>query len=230
MSERSSAHIFSFFDELAELLLHLLPYLLAGCAHLLGLLLIFYLAQTPASEMKLPRRYQPVRLVAPSGKSGTPAGARVQTESPAAKAKTTATKAQAKVEEKKATTGQGKAAAKGAKAEKAGSGGSGSGGNIRLEGVLFPYNFYLDNVQIKIISNFKPAVRGQAAKNLTAVVFFVVDKQGKITRVELEEKSGNFTFDQEAQRAVVISNPLPPLPAAFGGDRLEVHFEFGVAP
>ena len=193
-------------------------YLLSTGLHLGALALLFILAQMPASTIPPLQRYRPVRLVTLPGSPGRltstkapdkPVQIKAQPiEHPGLKADTKAKPAKPKETAK----------------EQGGGGAGGSG--ARLDGANFPYPYYLGNIQIKIISNFKPAISAKEAKNLKAVVYFLVDKSGKIFNVKLEEKSGHFLFDQEAQRAVLRSNPLPALPLAFGSDRLGVHLEF----
>ncbi len=210
-------------------------YILSGALHLVAFGLIVLLASKPPTQVKLLRRYQPVRLVSLPGKPGpTPAKQETKPEAPAVKPKPKAEKkVKPKVEPKEtqtktAATGtqtKTKTETKDASGTKTGTGEGGQSG-ARLDGTNFPYPYYLSNLQIKILSNFKPIISAKKAKGLKAVVFFVVGKSGKITDVKLESKSGHFLFDQEAQRAVLRSNPLPALPPAFGSDRLGVHFEF----
>jgi TonB family protein len=206
-------------------------YLLSGLLHVAALALMFLVAQMPAKQIPPLRRFQPVRLVAPSGppgpaiqvkgepvKPGTPVQVKPQ---PVEKVKSTS-----KAATKETPGGKGKeTAAKKATPTPAVTGGGG-GGSVNLDGANFPYPYYLSNIQIKILSNFKPSISAKQAKALKAVVFFVVDKNGRISEVKLENKSGHFLFDQEAQRAILRSSPLPALPPAFGSDRLGVHFEF----
>jgi TonB family protein len=211
-------------------------YILSGILHAAALGLLFLLAQMPTKTLPPLRRFQPVRLMAPVGPLGAPgpAGRKVDLTKPAKPAdKTTPkTKAPTKPEPKavpkstlKGKEGSTKEAPSSALASK-----GGGGGSVNLEGANFPYPYYLSNIQIKILSNFKPAINAKQAKELKAVVFFVIDKGGRISEVKLEDKSGQFLFDQEAQRAVLRSSPLPALPPAFEADRLGVHFEFVGSP
>lgn len=194
-------------------------YLLSTGLHLGALVLLFVLAQMPASTIPPLQRYRPVRLVTLPGSPGRLTPAKAQ-DKPVQIKKQPIERLGLKADTK-AKPAKPKEAVK----EQGGGGGAGGSG-ARLDGANFPYPYYLGNIQIKIISNFKPAISAKEAKNLKAVVYFLVDKSGKISNVKLEEKSGHFLFDQEAQRAVLRSNPLPALPLAFGSDRLGVHFEF----
>ena len=58
------------------------------------------------------------------------------------------------------------------------------------------------------------------------MVYFRIDRLGRVSDVRLEESSGVPFFDQSAVRAVSVASPLPPLPDAFTGATLGVHFGF----
>ena len=62
--------------------------------------------------------------------------------------------------------------------------------------------------------------------SLTAFVGFRISRNGRVDRVQLEQTSGRFLFDQAAKRAVTTMRKLPPLPADFAGESLMVHIEF----
>lgn len=194
-------------------------YCFSAALHLAVIGLILLLAQRPPSQVKPLLRYQPVRLVVLPGKPG-PAPTKTST-----KAETKPIRAKPKTKVKPAVKGTAKKQTTAKSREETGEGEGGSG-SVRLDGANFPYPYYLSNIQIKILSNFKPVIRAKETKGLKAVVYFLVDRSGRISEVKLEDKSGHFLFDQEAQRAVLRSSPLPALPPAFGSDRLGVHFEF----
>lgn len=59
----------------------------------------------------------------------------------------------------------------------------------------------------------------------TVVIKFTIQKNGALTNVEIEKQSVPF-LNLAAQRAVVQTRQLPPLPAAFTGDQLTVHLVF----
>ncbi|MBU0520560.1 TonB family protein [bacterium] len=213
--------------------------ILSGILHLAVISLLLIFAANPASKLQQPLRYRAVKLVSLPGQPGSVA---VQPKVEPAKPKTIPTKVQEKIQEKlkpktepvaaaptKASSGEQAKPVEQGKAEPARATegkGEGGHGDMRLDGANFPYPYYLSSLQIKILSNFKPVINAREAKGLKAVVFFVIDRGGRISDVKLESKSGHFLFDQEAQRAVLRSNPLPALPPAFGSDQLGVHFEF----
>jgi len=59
----------------------------------------------------------------------------------------------------------------------------------------------------------------------TVIVKFVIQRNGQMTNIEVEQQSVPF-LNLAAQRAVVQTRQLPPLPAAFTGDTLTVHLVF----
>jgi len=65
---------------------------------------------------------------------------------------------------------------------------------------------------------------------LRATVHFRVRRNGQIVDIRLEESSGLDLLDRSALRSVYDANPLPPLPYAYDGDSLGVHFYFELTP
>jgi TonB family protein len=59
----------------------------------------------------------------------------------------------------------------------------------------------------------------------TVIVKFTIQRNGLLTGIEVEKQSVPF-LNLAAQRAVVQTKQLPPLPAAFTGDQLTVHLVF----
>ncbi len=68
----------------------------------------------------------------------------------------------------------------------------------------------------------KPSVTG--GKKIVQIHFVIVGD--KATEIQILRPSGDYAFDQSAQRAVESAQPLPPLPAAGGKDKLGATFEF----
>jgi TonB family protein len=58
------------------------------------------------------------------------------------------------------------------------------------------------------------------------VLQFAVVKQGLVTKVVFSGQSGAKALDQSAVAAISASNPLPPLPAEFKGDRIVLQMTF----
>ena len=118
------------------------------------------------------------------------------------------------------------APAKPAAAPVAGGGPTGGRGadvaNVRVDGIDFPYPGYLQNVVRQIAVNFKPSRGG-----LTAVVAFMIRRDGSVTGIRLTTRSGVYSFDTEAMGAVeAAARSFGPLPAGFSDDVLPVVFSF----
>jgi TonB family protein len=58
------------------------------------------------------------------------------------------------------------------------------------------------------------------------ILEFAIAKQGTVTKVIFSTESGAKALDQSAVAAISASNPLPPLPAGFKGDRIVLRMTF----
>ena len=67
-----------------------------------------------------------------------------------------------------------------------------------------------------------PSVR-QAFRVL---VIFQVSRDGSISKIQVQQSIGNVSVDDSARRAVLGSNPLPPLPNDYAGSSVNVEFWF----
>lgn len=115
-------------------------------------------------------------------------------------------------------------------APKAGGGPTGGKGtdvaSVRSDGIEFPFPGYLNNIVRQIALNFKP--RNPAAR-LKAEVRFLIHRDGSVSDLTFLRKSGNFSFDLEAQGAVEAASGarrFGPLPDGFPDDVLPVVFSF----
>ncbi|MFQ5822956.1 MAG: TonB family protein [bacterium] len=105
------------------------------------------------------------------------------------------------------------------------------GESVRLDVKEFPFSYYLALLQSKIQNNWEPphyATRTSLSKK--TILYFKIQRSGRITDLLIEKKSGDYLFDQAALRAVSLANPLPPLPFDFPERELGVHFEFEQGP
>ena len=94
--------------------------------------------------------------------------------------------------------------------------------NVHVDGIDFPYPGYLQNVVRQIAVNFKPSRGG-----LTAVVAFLIRRDGSVNGIRLTTRSGVYSFDTEAMGAVeAAARSFGPLPAGFSDDVLPVIFSF----
>ena len=115
-------------------------------------------------------------------------------------------------------------------APKAGGGPTGGKGTdvatVRSDGIEFPFPGYLNNIVRQIAINFKP--RNPAAR-LKAEVRFLIHRDGSVSDLTFVRRSGNFSFDLEAQGAVEAASSaraFGPLPTGFPDDVLPVVFSF----
>lgn len=99
-------------------------------------------------------------------------------------------------------------------------GGSGTGGYLDVGNFCCPE--YLQTMLQLIQANWndKQSVSGQSQ------VKFTILRDGTLSGIELEKPSGYFALDREAQRAVLVTRRLPPLPRQFTEDQLTVHLIF----
>ena len=99
----------------------------------------------------------------------------------------------------------------------------GQSGITGLEGGNFPYTLYLEGMQRKIGGNwFRAAVQ----PGTEVIIYYRIQRDGKITDATVFKSSGNPTFDRGALSAVRSSSPLNPLPFAYSGTYLGVHLTF----
>jgi TonB family protein len=102
------------------------------------------------------------------------------------------------------------------------SGGNDAALDVNVEGKPFPFPDYLERMVNKIGRKWKETPN----EPLHAVVYFRVERTGRVSGIQLRETSGSFLFDQSAMRAVSDASPLPPLPAGYTSDFLGVYFDF----
>jgi TonB family protein len=96
-----------------------------------------------------------------------------------------------------------------------------------LDGVDFPYNYYLELIRSKIAGAWRvPEGTVSPGRRAEAQVRFRVLRDGTVTQQMVEVPSGRPDYDQAALRAVLDGRPYPPLPPAFGGEFLTIHFQF----
>ena len=113
---------------------------------------------------------------------------------------------------------------------KAGGGPTGGKGTdvatVRSDGIEFPFPGYLNNIVRQIALNFKPR---NASARLKAEVRFLIHRDGSVSDLTFIRRSGNFSFDLEAQGAVEAASSagaFGPLPGGFSDDVLPVVFSF----
>jgi len=172
-----------------------------------------------------PRRPEPVRppaakapamtVPAPAARRAQPAAADIEQAPDEARGRTPARGAETSEGSTLAATGvrgQGFGLSSG--------GGVGSGSTLDVADFCCPDYLILMIEQIRRNWDQRQEVAGQA------VVRFTIDRTGRLDAVVVETSSGNPILDLAAQRAVVVTRQLPPLPAAFPNATLTVHLNF----
>jgi colicin import membrane protein len=103
-------------------------------------------------------------------------------------------------------------------------GGSGTGGARVLESILI----YQAEIQYQIQKNwaFSQQLAGDNTQ-MEAVLAIKVLRNGEIEDIWFDQKSGNTYLDESAYKALVKSNPLPPLPNDFMNPYYKIGFRFG---
>jgi protein TonB len=109
-------------------------------------------------------------------------------------------------------------------------GSAGLSGQLSVDAANFEFTYYLVLVRNRIAQNWTPPA-GMVTRGdpLRAVVYFRIGRDGRVEGARVESGSAIDYFDRSALRAVMISDPLPPLPLGFSGSDLGVHFGFEFA-
>jgi len=106
-------------------------------------------------------------------------------------------------------------------------GAAGLSAEVGVDDANFEFTYYLIALRNRVGQNWTAPAgvqpNGQPAR---AVVFFHIGRDGKVSDAKVEESSGIAFFDQSALRAVMISDPVPPLPLGYTNPTLGVHFAF----
>jgi TonB family protein len=111
-----------------------------------------------------------------------------------------------------------------------GSGGGSGGGDGNGGGGIggyFPYAYYVDLLRNRISSSWYSSLVAPGLKGkYVAAVYFIVNRDGKVSDLRLENSSGIDSLDLSARRAIENAAPFAPLPPDFTSQYLVVHFEF----
>ena len=97
-------------------------------------------------------------------------------------------------------------------------------GEMVLENPDFPYNYYLEQIQNKISQAWESPVRSNLP--LSTVIFFRIQKDGRVTDVTIVAASGISQFDNSCRRAILSSDPFPPLPDEYDKTSQGITLEF----
>ena len=101
-----------------------------------------------------------------------------------------------------------------------GLGGAGGGSAFDQD---FEYAYYVQQMLSRIHRHWqRTAVRGTTH----VIVRFTIMKDGSVHDAEIEQSSGVSILDRGALRAVMLADPMPPLPNSYPKDRVGVHLRF----
>jgi periplasmic protein TonB len=111
---------------------------------------------------------------------------------------------------------------------KAGGGPTGGAGadvaTVHIEGIDFPFPGYLENIVRQVALNFTPP---DPSAQLKAEVAFLIRRDGTVFGFKFVSRSGDYSFDLEAQGAIEkAAGAFGPLPDGFHDDVLPVVFSF----
>lgn len=89
-----------------------------------------------------------------------------------------------------------------------------------LENPDFTYGYYVDQMLSLISTNW---VRPPVGSGVEAIVYYRIQRDGRVTELRIVHSSGINSFDLAVLRAVQSSSPLPPLPRGFKDGSLGVN-------
>ena len=103
----------------------------------------------------------------------------------------------------------------------------GAASQLSVESTSFPYQFYVDIIHRKIMSNWFPdSDYVKPGSEISILVYFRVQKTGDLAKLKLVSGSGEEILDKSAISAILNARPLPPLPDQFEDAYLGVNFRF----
>jgi outer membrane biosynthesis protein TonB len=94
---------------------------------------------------------------------------------------------------------------------------------VRMEGIRRDYPVYYEN----IIRQMRRCFRWRGEEDLSATVYFVINRDGSVSDLDILESSRSIAFDIEAMGAAECAgsgNRLGPLPEALPFDQLPIRF------
>ncbi len=98
--------------------------------------------------------------------------------------------------------------------------------NVRMEGLRRDYPVYYEN----IIRQMQRCFRWRGADTYTASIFFIINRDGTVSGIDVLESSSHTPFDIEAMGAAECAGNrgrLGPFPDELPFDQLPIRFNFG---
>lgn len=97
---------------------------------------------------------------------------------------------------------------------------------IHVSGGSSDSDRYLARVQASISRHWLAPPVDFSGESLVVVVKFRLSRNGGVSRVTVEQTSGNQYYDVAGKRAVLASDPLPPFPRSLRAAFFDTHFTF----
>ena len=91
------------------------------------------------------------------------------------------------------------------------------------------YGWYVAAARRRIQPNWDPLsidAGVRSSQTLHTAISFTVGRDGSIRGARVIERSGNLSWDNAGLRAILSSNPLPPLPNDYSGSSVDVTWDF----
>jgi len=86
--------------------------------------------------------------------------------------------------------------------------------------------WYADLIRQRVAEKWRTQDLDARLNNLEVIVTFDIRKDGNVTNIRLIQRSGNYSVDTSAMRAIGESSPLPALPQEFERNIASVEFQF----
>lgn len=107
-----------------------------------------------------------------------------------------------------------------------GFGGLSTGGGLGSGSYLDVANFCCPDYLVTMLQLVQNNWTARQEVGGDALVVFRIQRDGRLTDIELERSSGYPALDLTAQRSLFLTQRVPPLPSAFPDDHLTVHLRF----
>jgi protein TonB len=88
------------------------------------------------------------------------------------------------------------------------------------------FGAYADRVIQLVSEKWQTNGLGGLRSAPTAVITFVIQRDGSVRNVQIAQRSGNSTLDASAQRAIMDASPFPPLPPGYDKSEANVELRF----
>ena len=91
------------------------------------------------------------------------------------------------------------------------------------------FGWYIQAAKRRVDPNWDRLSIDSGVRNSTslhAAVSFSINRDGSIKNVRITQSSGNLSWDNAGLRAIMNSNPLPPLPPDYQGSEVAVTWDF----